>query len=93
MVGDCIVGLDDSDWGRLEASGGTNIIANQIVGWTSGLPTVAVLAVLMIVTMTLSDVLNNVATALIAAPIGVEIANRLGANPDSFLMAVAVAAS
>ena len=40
-----------------------------------------------------SDVLNNVATALIAAPIGVEIANRLGANPDAFLMAVAVAAS
>ncbi len=77
----------------LEASGGTDIIANQIVGWTSGLPTVAVLAVLMIVTMTLSDVLNNVATALIAAPIGVEIANRLDANPDSFLMAVAVAAS
>lgn len=77
----------------LEASGGTNIIANQIVGWTSGLPTVAVLAVLMIVTMTLSDILNNVATALIAAPIGVEIANRLDANPDAFLMAVAVAAS
>lgn len=77
----------------LEASGGTDIIASQIVNWTSGLPTVAVLAVLMIVTMTLSDVLNNVATALIAAPIGVEIANRLDANPDAFLMAVAVAAS
>ena len=47
----------------------------------------------MIVTMTLSDVLNNVATALVAAPIGVEIAQKLDANPDSFLMAVAVAAS
>ncbi|MGK0241339.1 MAG: di/tricarboxylate transporter [Candidatus Pelagisphaera sp.] len=77
----------------LESSGGTDIIANQIVNWTSGMPTVFVLAVLMIVTMSLSDVLNNVATALIAAPIGVEIANRLEANPDSFLMAVAVAAS
>ena len=55
--------------------------------------TIAVLTILMMVTMTLSDVLNNVATALIAAPIGVDIANRLGANPDSFLMAVAVAAS
>lgn len=77
----------------LESSGGTEIIANQIVGWTEGMPTVFVLAVLMIVTMTLSDVLNNVATALIAAPIGVEIANRLDANPDAFLMAVAVAAS
>jgi di/tricarboxylate transporter len=47
----------------------------------------------MLVTMTLSDVLNNVATALIAAPIGIDIATRLDANPDSFLMAVAVAAS
>jgi len=51
------------------------------------------LAVLMIVTMSLSDVLNNVATALIAAPIGLEIAQRLELNPDPFLMAVAVAAS
>ena len=58
-----------------------------------GLPVVTVLAILMIITMTLSDVLNNVATALIAAPIGVDIAHRLGVSPDPFLMAVAVAAS
>ena len=77
----------------LEASGGTALLAGAIVNWTAGLPTVAVLAILMIITMTLSDVLNNVATALIAAPIGIDIANRLGANPDAFLMAVAVAAS
>jgi di/tricarboxylate transporter len=77
----------------LEASGGTALIANAIVDLTTGLPTVAVLAILMLVTMTLSDVLNNVATALIAAPIGIDVANRLGANPDAFLMAVAVAAS
>ena len=77
----------------LEASGGTALIAESIVNWTAGLPTIAVLTILMIVTMTLSDVLNNVATALIAAPIGMDIANRLDANPDSFLMAVAVAAS
>jgi len=77
----------------LEASGATALVANIIVDWTRGLPAFAVLAILMLVTMTLSDVLNNVATALIAAPIGVDIANRLGANPDAFLMAVAVAAS
>jgi len=77
----------------LESSGGTALIANLIVDWTNGLPTVAVLAILMIVTMTLSDVLNNVATVLIAAPIGVDIASQLNANPDAFLMAVAVAAS
>jgi di/tricarboxylate transporter len=77
----------------LEASGGTALIAEGIVDLTAGWPTVAVLAVLMITTMTLSDVLNNVATALVAAPIALDISHRLGANPDTFLMAVAVAAS
>ena len=77
----------------LESSGGTALIAQWILVATEGLAPVIVLAILMIVTMSLSDVLNNVATALIAAPIGLEIAGRLELNPDPFLMAVAVAAS
>jgi len=77
----------------LETSGSTALIARTIVDWTTGLPVVMVLAALMIVTMTLSDVLNNVATALIAAPIGMDIARQLEVSPDPFLMAVAVAAS
>jgi di/tricarboxylate transporter len=77
----------------LETSGSTALIARTIVDWSAGLPVAVVLAALMIVTMTLSDVLNNVATALIAAPIGVDIARQLEVNPDPFLMAVAVAAS
>jgi di/tricarboxylate transporter len=52
-----------------------------------------ILALLMVVTMTLSDVMNNVATAVIAAPVGIEIATRLQVSPDPFLMGVAVAAS
>jgi di/tricarboxylate transporter len=77
----------------LESSGGTALIAHWILFATEGLAPVMVLAILMIVTMCLSDVLNNVATALIAAPIGLEVAERLSLNPDPFLMAVAVAAS
>ena len=77
----------------LEASGGTQLIADSIVGGTDGWPAWAILLVLMVVTMTLSDFLNNVATVLIAAPIGVSIAQTIGANPDPFLMGVAVAAS
>ncbi|HSG96017.1 MAG TPA: SLC13 family permease, partial [Afifellaceae bacterium] len=77
----------------LEASGGTALIAGNIVDLTQGLPAAVVLTVLMVVTMTLSDVLNNTATTVIAAPIAVDIATRLGSNPDPFLMAVAVAAS
>lgn len=77
----------------LEESGGTGLIAGSIVDLTAGLPVIVVLTVLMVVIMTLSDVLNNTATAVIGAPIAVDIANRLGANPDPFLMVVAVAAS
>ncbi|RUS60063.1 SLC13 family permease [Pseudorhodobacter sp. E13] len=77
----------------LEDTGGSQLIAELIVGQTMGLPAWGVLMVLMIITMTLSDFLNNVATALIAAPIGVSVANAIGANPDPFLMGVAVAAS
>ena len=77
----------------LEESGGTELIASAIVAQTSFLPTWAILAIVMIVTMTLSDFLNNVATALIAAPIAVGVANSVGVSPDPFLMGVAVAAS
>jgi di/tricarboxylate transporter len=77
----------------LEVSGGTQLLANLFVQGTDGWPVMLILAALMLVTMTLSDVLNNVATALIAAPIALDVAERLQVNPDPFLMAVAVAAS
>jgi len=77
----------------LETSGATQLIAEKLVATTAGLPAWAILAVLMAITMTLSDFLNNVATALIAAPIAISVAQSIGANPDPFLMGVAVAAS
>ncbi|WP_300543021.1 SLC13 family permease [Maricaulis sp.] len=77
----------------LEETGGTQLIAEGILSLTGTLPVWAILAILMMVTMTLSDFLNNVATALIAAPVGLDIARALDVNPDPFLMGVAVAAS
>jgi di/tricarboxylate transporter len=77
----------------LESSGGTALIADGITSLAEGYSPVVVLTLLMIVTMTLSDVMNNTATAVIAAPIALDIANRLQVSPDPFLMAVAVAAS
>ena len=79
--------------GALESTGGTALIANGIVDLSAGFSPVVVLTLLIIVTMTLSDVMNNTATAVIAAPIAVEIATRLNVSPDPFLMGVAVAAS
>jgi len=79
--------------GALQSTGGTALIAGGIVDISVGFSPVVVLTLLVVVTMTLSDVMNNTATAVIAAPIAVEIASRLGVNPDPFLMGVAVAAS
>ncbi len=77
----------------LEDVGGTELIAGTLVGLTEGMPAWAILTVLMLVTMTLSDVLNNTATTIVAAPVGIQMALSLGVSPDPFLMAVAVAAS
>lgn len=79
--------------GALQTTGGTALVAEGILVLSAGASAVVVLTLLIVVTMTLSDVMNNTATAVIAAPIAVEIAERLDANPDPFLMGVAVAAS
>ncbi|MEM7245422.1 MAG: SLC13 family permease [Acidobacteriota bacterium] len=77
----------------LEETGATTLVAEQLAGLTSGLPLALTLTLLLVVTMFLSDVINNAATVLVMAPIGVELASRLGASPDPFLMSVAVGAS
>ncbi|MDH5617673.1 MAG: SLC13 family permease [Gammaproteobacteria bacterium] len=79
--------------GALQSTGATSLIAGGIVDLSAGFSPVLVLTLLVVVTMTLSDVMNNTATAVITAPIAVEIAARLGVSPDPFLMGVAVAAS
>ncbi len=77
----------------LQSTGGTALIAEVIVGLSAGYSPAVVLTILIVITMTLSDVMNNTATAVIAAPVGLEVATRLGVNADPFLMGVAVAAS
>ena len=77
----------------LQSTGGTTLIVDSILSVSADFSPAVVLTLLIIVTMTLSDVMNNTATAVIAAPIAVEIATRLDVNPDPFLMGVAVAAS
>jgi di/tricarboxylate transporter len=79
--------------GALEASGATALVANGLVDISAGLPAWAILTLVLVVTMTLSDIMNNAATAVVMAPLSVGIAERLSVNPDSFLMAVAIGAS
>jgi di/tricarboxylate transporter len=77
----------------LTTTGGANTIAMFLVEATQGFSPILILVIILVVTMTLSDVLNNVATVLILAPISVTMAAQIGVNPDPFLMAVAVGAS
>jgi len=79
--------------GAMETTGATALIANGIVEISAGYSAAIVLTLLIVVTMTLSDLLNNTATTIIMAPIAISIASGLNVNPDPFLMAVAIAAS
>ncbi len=73
--------------------GGTALMADAIVKVTQGQSPVVTLVLLMAVTMLLSDVLNNVANIVIAAPLAIELAQKLSVNPDTFLMGAVIATS
>jgi di/tricarboxylate transporter len=77
----------------LESTGGAARIADRITAVGTELPAWAILAVVLVVTMFLSDVINNAATVVLMAPIGIGIARTLGVSVDPFLMAIAVGAS
>ena len=77
----------------LEETGASRLVAEQVLALAQGWPVWGVLALFLLVTMVLSDVINNAATALLMAPIALSTARHLEASPDAFLMAVAVGAS
>lgn len=77
----------------LESSGGAQWIAEALGGWASGLPPVWGLVAILVITMTLSDIVNNAAAAVLMCPIAAGLALQLGAATDPFLMAVAIGAS
>lgn len=77
----------------LETTGGAQLIA----GWLSELARSTspggMLAILMIATALLSNVVNNAAAAILVAPIAIDLARGVGSSADPFLMAVAIGAS
>ncbi|WP_445004184.1 SLC13 family permease [Halomonas mongoliensis] len=77
----------------LESSGGAALIAEAMLVWGVQWPAVVTLIGLFVLTMMLSDVINNAAAAVLMAPIAVSLANGFDASVDPFLMAVAVSAS
>jgi di/tricarboxylate transporter len=77
----------------MASTGAADLIARVLLENVSqGHPVVA-LTLMLVVTMTLSDFMNNAATAAVMCPIAISAALQLDARPDSFLMAVAIGAS
>lgn len=77
----------------MASSGAASMIAKFLLYNVAQGHVIAGLVVLLVVTMFLSDLMNNAATAALMCPIAISSANQLGANTDTFLMAVAVGAS
>ena len=68
-------------------------IANYLSDYSADLNIFWMLIILMVITMFLSDIINNAATAVIMAPIAYNIAISTGNSVDAFLMAISIGAS
>ncbi|NJL50167.1 MAG: SLC13 family permease [Blastochloris sp.] len=79
--------------GAMQSTGAADVLARFLVDTIAQGNAILALAVVLVTTMFLSDVMNNAATAAVLSPIAIGIAAALGVNPDSFLMAVAIGAS
>jgi di/tricarboxylate transporter len=79
--------------GAIASTGAADLIARLMLEHVARGDAVLALAAILVVTMTLSDLMNNAATAAVMCPIAIGTAGQLGVSPDPFLMGVAVGAS
>ena len=79
--------------GVMQTTGTADLIAKGMLTLMAQGNAIIALGLILIVTMTLSDLMNNAATAAVMCPIAIGTASQLDANPDTFLMAVAIGAS
>ncbi|HID82223.1 MAG TPA: SLC13 family permease, partial [Thiotrichales bacterium] len=77
----------------LETTSTTALFANTMLGYVGTGSPALVITLLLIITMLLSAVINNAATAVVMAPIAVATAQSMNVSSDPFLMAVAIGAS
>ncbi|TVQ07299.1 MAG: SLC13 family permease [Bacteroidetes bacterium] len=77
----------------LETSGGAELIAQTVAELGKELQPWALITIILVFTMFLSDIINNAATVVLMAPIAISVAKGLGYSVDPFLMAVAIGGS
>ncbi|MEX0738613.1 MAG: SLC13 family permease [Pseudohongiella sp.] len=79
--------------GAMASTGATDVMASVLLDSIAQGDPVIALALMLIMTMLLTDFMNNAATAAVMCPLAISLAAQLNVNPDSFLMAVAIGAS
>ncbi|HRX36177.1 MAG TPA: SLC13 family permease [Aestuariivirga sp.] len=79
--------------GAMGSTGAADLIARYLLGGLAPGHPVWALCLLMILTMLLTDFMNNAATAAVMCPIALGTAQSFGVHADPFLMAVAVGSS
>ncbi len=79
--------------GALQSSGGSDTIANFLMHVSTILSPAYTIVVLMILTMVLTNLINNSASAVLMAPIALSLSVFMGVSPDPLLMSVCVASS
>ncbi len=79
--------------GAMESTGTADLVARVLLEGVARGHAVVALSLIMIVTMFLSDLMNNAATAAVMCPVAISTAMALGVDADPFLMAVAIGAS
>jgi di/tricarboxylate transporter len=77
----------------MAASGTADLLARLMLELLTQRRAVVALALLRVVTMFLSDVMNSAATAAVMRPIALGSAAAIGVDADGLLMAVAIDAS
>ncbi|HBS98804.1 MAG: SLC13 family permease [Salipiger marinus] len=77
----------------LEQSGAAAMIVTAVVAAVGDLGPLAILAVIYVLTSTLTEMVSNNAVAVLIGPIAIGLAQQLGYDPRPFIMAVMFAAS
>ncbi len=77
----------------MQTTGAADLIARGLMDSVAQGNAVVALTLVLVVTMFLSDLMNNAATAAVMCPVAIGSAAALGVNADPFLMAVAIGAS
>ncbi len=77
----------------LEKTGTAHDLAMWVTGSFASLGPHALLAALLLLTLLVTQVIENAAAAIILAPVGYELALSSGANPMPFLLGVAICTS